>query len=219
MKKLSWLDFAALIIYLLPVVYLLYVYSSLPVNVPMHYGLNGKVDRYGSKGEFVMVQCIMLFIGLLVYLLLRFLPAIDPKKKVKYSEETFQKIALGIIIFLSALDIVIIFATVNQGFRVDKLVFPMVGLLFVFLGNVMNNIKPNYFVGIRTPWTLESEETWRATHRVAGKVWFAGGIILTILMLLLPSNITFVVFMSGVISIALVPVVYSYIYFKNHQVN
>jgi uncharacterized membrane protein len=218
MKKFSWLDFAALIIYLLPVVYLLTVYSALPASVPMHYDLNGKVNRYGSKAEFLMFQGIMLFIGLLVYLLLRFLPAIDPKKKVKYSEETFQKIALGIVVFLSALNIVIIFSTANQGFRVDKLVFPMVGLLFAFLGNVMNNIKPNYFVGIRTPWTLESEDTWKATHRLAGKVWFVGGIVITIVTLVLPSNIAFIVFMSGIISMAFLPVIYSYIYFKNHQV-
>jgi uncharacterized membrane protein len=166
MKKFSWFDFAALVIFLLPVVYLLTVYSGLPVRVPMHYDINGKVNRYGSKSEFLMVQAIMLFAALMVYLLLRFISSIDPKKKVKYSEETFQKIALGIVIFISALNIVIIFSTVNQGVRVDKLIFPLIGLLFVFLGNVMNNIKPNYFVGIRTPWTLESEDTWRATHRL-----------------------------------------------------
>jgi uncharacterized membrane protein len=216
MKKFTWFDFAALVIFLLPVVYLLTVYASLPVRVPMHYDINGKVNRYGSKNEFLMVQAIMLFVALMVYMLLRFLSSIDPKKKVKYSQETFQKIALGIVIFISALNIVIIFSTVNQGVRVDKLIFPLIGLLFTFLGNVMNNIKPNYFVGIRTPWTLESEDTWKATHRMAGKVWFAGGILLTILTLVLPSNIATVVFMVGILSIALMPVVYSYIYFKNH---
>ena len=218
MKKFTWFDFAALVIYLLPVVYLLTVYSALPARVPMHYGIDGKVDRYGSRSEFLMVQAIILFVALMIYMLLRFISSIDPKKKVKYSEETFQKIALGVVIFISAVNIVIIFSTVNQGVRVDKLIFPLIGLLFVFLGNVMNNIKPNYFVGIRTPWTLESEDTWKATHRMAGKVWFAGGILLTIITLVLPSNVATVVFMVGVLSIALVPVVYSYIYYKKHQV-
>lgn len=218
MKKFTWFDFAALVIYLLPVVYLLTVYSALPARVPMHYGIDGKVDRYGSRSEFLMVQAIILFVALMIYMLLRFISSIDPKKKVKYSEETFQKIALGIVIFISAVNIVIIFSTVNQGVRVDKLIFPLIGLLFVFLGNVMNNIKPNYFVGIRTPWTLESEDTWKATHRMAGTVWFAGGILLTILTLVLPSNVATVVFMVGILSIALIPVVYSYIYYKKHQV-
>lgn len=218
MKKFTWFDFAALVIYLLPVVYLLTVYSALPARVPMHYGIDGKVDRYGSRSEFLMVQAIILFVALMIYMLLRFISSIDPKKKVKYSEETFQKIALGVVIFISAVNIVIIFSTVNQGVRVDKLIFPLIGLLFVFLGNVAYNIKPNYFVGIRTPWTLESEDTWKATHRMAGKVWFAGGILLTIITLVLPSNVATVVFMVGVLSIALVPVVYSYIYYKKHQV-
>ncbi len=60
----------------------------------------------------------------------------------------------------------------------------------------MHSIKPNYFAGMRTPWTLEDNDTWRATHRLAGKLWFAGGIILTIIALLLPAETGAIVFMS-----------------------
>jgi len=219
MKKLSWLDYAALVIYLVPVAYLLFVYSALPVSVPMHYDINGKANRYGSKDEFMLVQGGMLVVELLVYLLIRFLPDIDPKKRAKYSESTFQKIALGIIIFLSALNIIIVFSAINQEISIAKLLFPLIGLLFVFLGNMMNNIKPNYFVGVRTPWTLESEDTWRATHRLASKVWFAGGIILTLLTLLLPAGIGSVVFMVGIIGMAAVPIIYSYVYYNKYRVD
>ena len=62
----------------------------------------------------------------------------------------------------------------------------MAGLLFAFMGNLMHNIKPNYFAGVRTPWTLEDPDTWRATHRLAGKLWFGGGIFVTIAVLVLP---------------------------------
>jgi uncharacterized membrane protein len=95
----------------------------------------------------------------------------------------------------------------------------LVGLLFAFIGNIMLNIKPNYFAGIRTPWTLESEDNWCATHRLAGKLWFAGGILITILTLLIPSKAGFVVFMCCVGVLVLIPAIYSYLYFKKSRFN
>ena len=186
MKKFTIFDAAAFVVWLLPAAYLFFIYSSLPQIVPVHYGLNGAVNRYGSKGEFLTTAMVLLAAPALVYLLLKFLPNIDPKKKVKYGEATFQKLAFGMVVFLSALNIAITYATVNRGFEIDKLILPLVGLLFVFIGNIMNSIKPNYFAGFRTPWALENEDNWRATHRLVSKMWFAGGILVTIFALILP---------------------------------
>jgi uncharacterized membrane protein len=219
MKKFSLADLTAFVVWLLPVVYLFVIYSSLPQTVPLHYDLNGNVNRVGSKSEFLTFQVIMLGLPALVYLLLKFLPSIDPKKQVKYGEATFQKLALGLVIFLSALNIAILFATAHHGFQVNKVIFPLVGLLFVFIGNVMNNIKPNYFAGIRTPWALENEGNWRATHRLASKIWFIGGIILTIAMLFLPPQAGAIFFAICVATMTLVPFIYSYVYFKKHQLS
>ena len=219
MKKFTFMDGAAMAVWLLPAAYLIYLYPTLPQTVPLHYGASGVADRYGSKSEFAAYQSILLSVPALVYLLLKFLPLIDPKKQVKYGEATFQKLALGIVLFISALNIAIIYATAHRGFKIDQLIFPLIGLLFAFMGNMMNSIKPNYFAGVRTPWTLESEDNWRATHRLAGKIWFAGGIALTILMLFLPSGIGEFVFLAIVGVLVLVPVIYSYIYFKKHQLN
>ncbi len=219
MKKFTTLDGAALVVWLLPAVYLLFVYSSLPQTVPMHYDLEGNVNQYGSKNEFLTFQSVMLGVPALVYLLLKFLPAIDPKKQVKYGESTFQKLAFGIVIFLSALNIAITFATIHHGFKINKLIFPLIGLLFAFMGNIMNSIKPNYFAGFRTPWALENEDNWRATHRLASKMWFFGGIILTITSLLLPSETSEIVFMCILGVMVLIPFIFSYKYFKKHQLN
>lgn len=217
MKKFTYIDLAAVLIWLLPAAYLAFIYSSLPATVPLHYGINGKVDRYGDKTELILVQAVMLFTGALVYLLMKFLPAIDPKRQVKIGESTFQKLGMGVVLFLSALSIGILYTTAHHGITVDKIILPIAGLLFAFLGNVMHSIKPNYFAGVRTPWTLESEDTWRVTHRLAGKLWFTGGIIITIATLLVPSIAATIAFMCSVAVLTLVPVVYSYIYFKNHQ--
>jgi len=152
-----------------------------------------------------------------VYFLLKFLPAIDPKKYVKYGEATFQKLALGLVLFMSALGIAIAYATVSDNFEIGKLILPVVGLLFAFIGNIMNSIKPNYFAGVRTPWTLEDPDTWRSTHRLASKIWFVGGISLTIAVLLLPAKAGVIVFMSIIGVLVLIPVVYSYVYYKKHH--
>ena len=219
MKKFTYMDLAALVVWILPAGYLASVYNALPAIVPVHYGIGGKVDRYGDKSEMILLTGILMFTALLVYLLLKFLPAIDPKKQVKVGEDTFRKIGFAVVLFLSALNIAIIFATVHHGFAIDKLILPLAGLFFAFMGNVMNSIKPNYFAGIRTPWTLESEDNWRTTHRLAGRLWFIGGIVVTIATLVLPATSATIVFMCGLAVLILVPVVYSYIYFKNHQIN
>jgi len=219
MKKFTILDAAALVVWLLPTAYVAFVYSSLPQTVPVHYGLNGTVDRYGSKGEFLTTALVLLAVSALTYFVLKFLPVIDPKKKVKYGEATFQKLAFGIVIFISALNIAITYATVNRGFEIDKLILPLVGLLFVFIGNMMNSIRPNYFAGFRTPWALESEENWRATHRLVSKMWFAGGILVTIFALTLPSAPATIVMLSLVAVMTIVPYIYSYVYFKKHSLN
>ncbi len=219
MKKFSLLDAAAIVIWLVPAFYLFFSYSTLPQTVPMHYGLNGDVDRYGAKSEFLTWQCVMLGVPVLLYLLFKYLPVIDPKRKVKYGVDTFKKLGLGLVTFLSALNVVLIYATIHHGVRVEKLIFPLVGLLFAFIGNIMHSIKPNYFAGFRTPWTLENEDNWRATHRLAGKLWFVGGIVLTILMLVIPGKIGFTIFMCSTGILVLIPAVYSYRYFKKHQFN
>jgi uncharacterized membrane protein len=219
MKKFTLIDGVALVVWLLPAVYLFYIYSSLPQSVPLHYNLKGDVDRYGSKTEFLMFQLILLGIPALIYLLLKYLPLIDPKKQVKFGEGTFQKLALGIVIFVTALNIVILFSTVNHGFKIGKLLFPLIGLLFVFIGNLMNSVKPNYFVGFKTPWALENEDNWRATHRVASKVWFFGGIAITIATLWLPVETGGIVFLCIVVVLTLVPFIFSYNYFKKNQFN
>jgi len=217
MKKFTYTDIAALVIWLLPPAYLAFIYDSLPAIVPLHYGMGGKVDRYGDKSELMLVMGIMLFAGALVYLLMKFLPAIDPKKQVKIGEATFQKIGMGMVLFLSALSIGILYATAHRGITVEKIILPVSGLLFAFLGNVMHSIKPNYFAGVRTPWTLQDEDTWRVTHRLTSKLWFTGGIAVTVTSLLLPSLPATIVFMCSLAALTLIPIVYSYIYFKNHQ--
>lgn len=206
-----------MLICLLPLAYLYYIYPSLPAIVPTHFGKGGRPDGFGPKIDLFAIEGIMGGVGILVYLLLRFLPAIDPKKKVKFGEPVFSKMALGIAIFLTAVGIIILYAVQHKDIHIDKVMLTMAGLLFTFIGNLMYNIKPNYFAGVRTPWTLEDDATWRATHRVAGKLWFVGGIVLTIITLLVTGIAATVIFMVILAVLVIIPVAFSYVYYKGHH--
>lgn len=217
MKKFNTLDTAAIIIWLLPAAYLLYIFPGLPNTLPVHFGLNGTPDRYGSKNEFLVGPLILMGMSVLVYLLMKFLPAIDPKKYVKYGEPVFQKIGVGIVVLMAAINIGIMMSAMTGTFKADKLVLPAVGLFFAFMGNIMHSIKPNYFAGLRTPWALEDPDNWRATHRLAGKLWFIGGLVITITVLLVPAVAGLIVFASIMAVIVLIPFIYSFMYFKKHH--
>jgi uncharacterized membrane protein len=214
--KNSTTHFTTIVIWLLPLIFIVSIYPSLPASVPMHYNAEGNVDRYGAPSEFLFFQCFMSAMAAGVYLLLIFLPRIDPKKKVQYSEGTLQKLALGIVFLLSALSLAITFATIHREFKIDKLIYPVISLFMAYAGNIMYSLKPNYFAGIRTPWTLESESNWKATHQLAGKLWFVGGLVITGLTLFIHGRAGFITFISGTIIMALIPIVYSFVYFKKH---
>lgn len=217
MKKITIWDVFAFVLALLPLVYLAFVYDKLPAIVPTHYGADGKPNNWGPKSQMYVIGGILSGMSILLYLLMKYLPSIDPKKQVKYGERTFQKLGMGITIFFAAMNLCIILAAANKGLSFDKLIISLAGLLFVFLGNIMYNIKPNYFAGVRTPWTLEDEGTWRATHRLTGKLWVTGGIIVTLERLLVPSETGVYIFMACIGIMVLTPIIYSYVYYKKHQ--
>lgn len=217
MKQKNLSGFATVIIWLLPVLYFIAIYNTIPQTVPMHFGIDGKADRYGSKEELIWVVTAMSALAIGIYFLIRFLPRIDPKKTARYSAGTFKKLSFSLIVFFSALQLFIINAAISGSFAMSKFMLPLMGLFFIYLGNLMHSVKPNYFFGIRTPWALEDENTWRATHQLASKLWLAGGLAITILTLLLPYKMGFIVFMCIVLVITLIPIIFSYRYFKKHK--
>ena len=217
MKKNYLLNSAASIICLVPVIYLIMVYPSLPLTVAVHFNLEGNPNRYGNKSELLTTICLLSGVSIAIFFLFKYLPKIDPKKTAQYSQQTFKKIGMGLIILFAMVNLSIIYSAVTGALRFTKLYLPFISLFFAFIGNMMNSIKPNYFAGIRTPWALENEDNWRETHRLASKLFFGGGIVMAIVTFLLPFKIGFIVFIACTIIITVIPFVYSYQYFKNHK--
>ena len=201
----------------IPVIYTASIYSSLPETIPIHFAIDGKANGFGNKNMIWFTTLLFAGISALVFLLINNLPKIDPKKTAGQSPELFHKLAVIIVVFMCAINLIIIYATQNGSFNIGNLIFPLVGLLFLVLGNYMHSIKPNYFVGFRLPWTLENEDNWRKTHQLVGKLWVSGGLVITIATLLLPVKAGFIVFIGIMIAITIIPTIYSYRYYKNHQ--
>ncbi|MDE3211609.1 MAG: SdpI family protein, partial [Bacteroidota bacterium] len=127
----------------------------------------------------------------------------------------FQKIGMAVVLLLCAINCFVIYSSKAGSGSIGGFLPVILGIFFAFLGNLMHSIKPNYFAGIRTPWTLESEETWRKTHQLGGKLWFAGGLVLAVSGLLFPLA-TMKIVMPVVIAILVIwPIAYSYLYYKS----
>jgi uncharacterized membrane protein len=215
--RLHIADLLILLVAIGPLLYLGYVYQGLPAKVPTHFGMDGVPNDYSSRQSLWIISACMAAGSVLMFLLFRFLPLIDPKKTARYSAAVFNKIAVATALFISAINVLVVYAAQKGSLSFASAMPLLLGVFFSFMGNIMHSIKPNYFAGIRTPWTLESEETWRQTHQLAGKLWFVGGIVVVITGLLIPANIEPYVMMGCLFVMAIIPVVYSYIFFKALQ--
>ncbi len=216
MKKLLQETFVVLLI-ALPLVYLIKVYPSLPAVIPTHFGLDGKPNGFSEKQHIIW---IVLFISLLsagTYLLIRYLPRFDPKKTSSQGSGNMQKLAVAVVALMSAVTISLLYASLHGSISFNRLFNPLMGIFFIVAGNLMYNIKPNYFVGIRIPWTLESEDNWRATHHLGGKLWVIGGVLITVCTPFLPGKSGGYFFSGSVLILALVPIIYSFVYFKKNK--
>ena len=198
-------------IVLLPFIYLAYVWNDLPERVPMHYNIKGEIDRYGDKSELLIIPFIM---PVLIYIIFLVVPKIDPKNKLQQMGNKFQTIKVLLTTFMSVLALYIIYSTKNASLSNPNYILFFIGALYVILGNYFKTIKANYFIGIKTPWTLENETVWKDTHKLGGKLWFAGGLVIILGCLILNQKTNFIFFMIITAIITIIPIVYSYQRFR-----
>jgi uncharacterized membrane protein len=186
----------------------------LPDQVAVHWNAAGEVDGYGNKWIGAFFGPIVLTFLLL---LLTLLPKVDPKKA------NYEKFKGSYLVMMNALVLLLFFIHVgtlayNLGYPIDisLIVQVGIGILFIILGNYMPKFKHNYFVGIRTPWTLANETVWNKTHRIGGKVFVIIG-LMSILTIFLEGSWRFVIFISVTLLGTVYVFVKSYIYFKEEQ--
>lgn len=201
-----------LIIVSIPFLYLAYIWEKLPEKVPLHWNIKGEIDRYGSKTELLLIAILL---PLLTYILFLIIPKIDPKGKIRKMGNKYQKIKFLLTTFMSILATFIIYTALHQSLANPNYIILLIGILYIILGNYFKTLKPNYFIGIKTPWTLENEIVWKKTHQLAGKMWFIAGLIIVINSLFLKKQINFILFFSITIIITILPIFYSFLEYKN----
>lgn len=194
---------------LIPIVIGLILWDKFPDQVPVHWNANGEVDGYATKTQAVFLMPLVLvaiqWIGVLV-------TTLDPKKQ-NISDKTLT-LVLWIVPIISLLCNSLVYATA-LGHKVSvEIIMPLfMGALFVVIGNYMPKCKQSYTVGIKLPWTLNDEENWNKTHRLAGFLWVICGVIIMATAFLGVFWLFFVVLIPMVI----VPFVYSYSLYKKNK--
>lgn len=206
-------------ILLAPVIYLAAVWNSLPEKIAVHFNMQGNPDRFSNKNGMWVNIGIITVVAIAIYILLPLSYKIDRKKKAVENKSRLQRLAFAIAVFMSLIACIIINSVQKgDGVRLNiKLMFGIIGLLWCICGNYMYNIKPNHFAGFRTRWTLNNEENWRKTHRLGGKLWFAGGLLVAITSLFTSVYVMIFIFLSVTIIIMLIPFIYSFRLYKKQK--
>ena len=203
-----------LVVAALAVAMSVWAYPRLPPAVATHWNLNGTPDGFSSRMWALAIVPIVLIAMTIVF---NVLPKVDPRRE-NYAKflTAYWLIANAVILFLLVAHAMLIAAGLGFSVKIDRLMPLGIGLLFVFLGNYLTRVEPNWFIGIRTPWTLSSDTVWRRTHRTGGALMVVGGLILAI-SAFLPRPAFLVLFVATIVIVAVIPIVQSYILWKREQ--
>ena len=194
------------IVTMIPAVIGAVLWDRLPDVMATHFGFNNQPDGFGGKAFVVfampLIMLALLWAG-------AFITAHDPRKQ-NISRKMFS-LVLWTVPVVSLIMAAVLYPY-NLGYRMD-MTFIMgifLGLMFVIIGNYMPKARPNYTIGIRVPWTLSDEDNWNRTHRLAGFIWVAGGVLIIILTLMgvMRESIVMLPIIAGM---AAVPVIYSFV--------
>jgi uncharacterized membrane protein len=200
------------LIMLLPFLYLPFIWDKLPDSIPTHWNFRGEVNHYSSK-TYGTLFLPLLNIGM--YLLLLALPKIDPRKKnYQYFGNTYRNIRILLVLFMTTMFFVTMQMALGAMAMNSKAIFILIFGLMAALGNFMRTIRSNFFVGIRTPWTLDNPEVWRKTHEMGGKLWFYASLAGIVGLLFIGKEHISWFVIPYFSAIVIYPVLYSYLLFR-----
>ena len=196
----------SLIIILASFLISIYFYPQMPDKLASHWNAQGEVNGYLSKGIGLFLMPVISIILLAVFVIV---PKIDPlRANIEKFREYFDTFVLGIVIFMFYIYMLTIMWNLGVTFNMTLLIIPPIGLIFFCAGVLAENSEMNWFIGIRTPWTLSDERVWKKTNRLGGKIFKVSGII-AILSILIPGYEVFLVIVPVIIG-SIYLVIYSY---------
>ncbi|MEF3274863.1 MAG: SdpI family protein [Chloroflexus sp.] len=184
----------------------------IPDPAPIHWNAAGEVDGYGSSW---IVAFLPPAIATLMAILALLLPQIDPRGE-RYTRfaRTYALMMNSLILFFAALHLITTGVAIGWPISVPRLLSLGTALLFVVLGNELGRVTPNYFVGIRTPWTLADAKVWQITHRVGARIFVGSGLLAALVSLVVPERWLWVTSLPLILVPALSTIPYSYIVWR-----
>lgn len=190
-----------------------WAWTQLPESVPVHFGLDGKPDRMGHKSEVLfLLPATALGLGLL----LAFLPSIEPRRgNLAQSAPFYYAAWTGALALQAGVHVMIIAAAMGVEWDFARWILTGISALFLLLGNFMSKTRPNFFAGIRTPWTLSSDHSWEKTHRLSGWLFVAAGLLGILLTWTAPLTWAVGALLAAILVGAIVPMVASYFYWRD----
>lgn len=207
MKK--WIFPALLLAFIIAVN--LVVSPHLPDQMAIHWNAAGEPDRYASKG-FALYLMPVVLAG--VFLLMTFIQFIDPRGgNISKFQGEINRITYSLLAVLTLIHGAMIMYGLGFDFNMSSFAPVIIGIIFIVTGNFMPRFKPNYTVGIKTPWTLANEEVWIRTHRLGSRIFFFGGLAV-LLSAFLPSAVSSAVMFALIAACVLIPTAASFIYYK-----
>jgi uncharacterized membrane protein len=192
----------------------LWVYPQLPPTVATHWNMRGVADGFSSRAVAVSIMPLVI-IGLTG--LFNVLPKLDPRRE-NYTKfvGTYWLIANAVILFILIGHGMIVATGLGYPVQVDRFMPIGIGLIFIVVGNYLTRVEPNWFVGIRTPWTLSSDTVWRKTHRTGGWLMVLGGLVIAA-SVFLPHGAFLPLLIAAILIMAVIPIVQSYVLWKREQ--
>ncbi len=191
----------------------LILYPKFPDQVPVHWGIDGEVDRYSSKTSVLFLAAVPLFICILFYLI----PMIDPRRKnYRYHTKAYHVCLSLTVLLLIVFNWVSSLIALGYQFDISQIIVFGIGILFVGLGNYMPQIRPNYYFGVRTPWAIENPWVWKKTQRMGGILFMIMGVTL-LPFSFLPDSILFPILMGMLFGSVALVYLYSYLMFLKAQ--
>ena len=189
--------------------YVVYHYSGLPDPMPTHWdslgNANGFMSRLGGVAALIAVPIFSV-------ILFKIIPLISPRGfRTDQFTGVVNSLMVGFVVFGCIIAVVALQTALGADINISKIVLICVALLLIFVGNFMGKVRKNFFIGIRTPWTLASDEVWIKTHRLGGWCMVLAGILMAT-MATIGVNAEYTVLV--VVAMVLVPVVYSYFEYR-----
>ena len=211
MKRKSMMLLCALLA-LAPMLLLWAVWGELPERVVTTWGFDGAVTGTGPKSTLLWLALMGPGLGLLLALL----PRIDPRREsYRKFQGHYDAFCVVFQLFMAGVNTAAIWENLSPGsLSIGRVVTVLVGLLFAFIGNILPTVRHNYFMGVRTPWTLADPRVWDQANRLAGRLFFAGGLAMVLLALALPERWLLWAVLAISAGTALPPVVLSYVWFR-----